>query len=171
MSMIGRYSCMIVPKQNHTRATVSVQPSCWKILNIFKKHRRDTEQNCHCLAEIQSDLLTRCSFNIDNAFTYNINSPTSIRNCTILYNSHHPKFLFLEFSPIYLHRTIQIRYLISLQFSPEFWNVTWLLYTLCYGLCTVQATLAPPTVTRLLGNFDDKNWKILILLYSFNAHV
>jgi len=46
---------------------------------------------CHGLAEIQSDILTRCSINIGNAFIYNINSPISIHNCPILNDSHHQK--------------------------------------------------------------------------------
>jgi len=69
----------------------------------------------HCMsrpiAEIQSDIQTRISTNIDNAFIYNINSPISIRNCPILYDSHHQKYPFsLEFSQLYLNRTIHIRW-------------------------------------------------------------
>jgi len=49
----------------------------------------ETNSACHGLAEIQSDVLTRCSTNIDNAFIYNINSTIPIRNCPILCDSHY----------------------------------------------------------------------------------
>jgi len=38
------------------------------------------------IAVIQSDILARCSTNIDNAYIYDINSPIPIRNCPILYD-------------------------------------------------------------------------------------
>jgi len=60
--------------------------------NNLPRELKKTKCTCHGLAEIQSDILTRCSTNIDNAFMYNINSPISIRNCSILHDSHHRKY-------------------------------------------------------------------------------
>jgi len=123
---------------------------------------------CHGLAEIQSDILTRCSTNINNAFIYNINSPISIRNCPILYDSHHPKVFFSpELSPICISIE-QSRYddLISLQLTREFWNVAWPFYILCYGRCTVQATLGL-THSHSLGEFP-RQWDSLERFKYYN---